>query len=407
MDLEKIILKKSIGLSLSKEELTYAFNGYLLKKITDKEMTLLLKAICKNDMSDRETIDLVDIYINSGEKLNLNEIKGIKVDKHSTGGIGDKTSLIIGPIIAALGLKFVKMSGRGLGYTGGTIDKLESIPGFNVSLTKEEIIKQVNDIGMVITSQTENLVPLDKKIYALRDVTNTTKSIPLIAASIMSKKIVTGTSNVVIDIKVGSGALIEDMANAKRLSSLMIEIAKKYNIKVITIISDMDTPLGDNVGNALEVIEAIEVLKGKKGKLRDLCVNLAASLISLGKNIDINQANKLVLEVLNNGSAYNKYLEFIEYQGGNVKNIKISDRVNLIKASKEGTITEINALEVGKLVLEMGAGRKTKESNIDYGVGIKFKKHIGDKVNIGDIIMELYLAHSNFLYDINKIITIK
>lgn len=407
MNIKDIILKKTMGLTLSREELNFAFNGYLLDKVSDYEMTLLLKAICQKDMSDREIFDLTDIYINSGKKLAIDKIPGLKVDKHSTGGVGDKTTLIIGSIVAVLGIKFVKMSGRGLGFTGGTIDELESIPGFKVSLTEEQIIKQVNDIGMVVTSQTEDLVPLDKKTYALRDVTDTVKSIPLIAVSIMSKKIVTGTSNIVIDIKVGNGAYIDNLEEARRLSDLMMKIGNYHKVKVKTVITDMNKPLGDNIGNSLEIIEAMEVLQGKEGYLRDVCIELASNMIVLGKNIDYQQAQKDVIEVLNNGQAYNKFLEFIKYQGGNIDKIEVSPIVKQIKSNQEGIIESISALEIGKLVVEMGAGRKKKEDTINYGVGIKLKKQVGDYVKVGETIMELYLKDENIVFDINKIIKIK
>lgn len=407
MNIKDIILKKTMGLTLSQEELNFAFNGYLLDKVSDYEMTLLLKAICQKDMSDREIFDLTDIYINSGKKLAIDKISGLKVDKHSTGGVGDKTTLIIGSIVAVLGIKFVKMSGRGLGFTGGTIDELESIPGFKVSLTEEQIIKQVNDIGMVVTSQTEDLVPLDKKTYALRDVTDTVKSIPLIAVSIMSKKVVTGTSNIVIDIKVGNGAYIDNLEEARRLSDLMMKIGNYHKVKVKTVITDMNKPLGDNIGNSLEIIEAMEVLQGKEGYLRDVCIELASNMIVLGKNIDYQQAQKDVIEVLNNGQAYNKFLEFIKYQGGNIDKIEVSPIVKQIKSNQEGIIESISALEIGKLVVEMGAGRKKKEDTINYGVGIKLKKQVGDYVKVGETIMELYLKDENIVFDINKIIKIK
>lgn len=407
MNIKEIIYKKEQGLSLSKEELAFAFNGYLFDKINDDEMTLLLKAICQKDMNDEEVFNLVDIYVNSGQRLDLSNIEGIKVDKHSTGGVGDKTTLIIGPIVAALGLKFIKMSGRGLGHTGGTIDKLESIPGINIALSEQQIIKQIQDVGMVITSQTSDLVPLDGKTYALRDVTGTVKSIPLIATSVMSKKIATGTSNIVIDIKLGNGAIMNNLEEATRLSDLIIKIGERYHLKVKTIITDMNQPLGDNIGNSLEVIEAMETLQGKPGYLRDLCIELAANMVSMGKNITLEQAKKEVIQVLDNHQAYQKFVDFVQYQGGNLASVRVSDIVKEVKSPSEGIIDNLSALEMGKLAVRMGAGRKNKGDTIDYTVGIKLKKHVGDHVKVGETLMELYLASENIVFDINKIVIIK
>ena len=266
-----IINKKANNYELTKEELETIFLGYLNDEVKDYQMSAFLMAICINDMSDSEVFALTDIFIKSGDILDLSFIDGVKVDKHSTGGVGDKTTLIVAPLVASCGVPVIKMSGRGLGYTGGTIDKLESIPGFRTALSLEEIKKQASDIGIVVTSQTKDLAPLDKKVYALRDVTATTNSIPLIASSIMSKKIAGGADKIVIDIKVGDGALIKDVEEAKRLESLLIKIGSYYQKEVRTVISNMDRPLGNNVGNRLEVLEAIDVLKGNsKGELLDL-----------------------------------------------------------------------------------------------------------------------------------------
>lgn len=272
--IKEIIEKKKNKEELTKEELEVMFNGYLNDEVKDYQMSALLMAICLNDMTDKETVMLTDIFLNSGERLDLSFMDGVKVDKHSTGGVGDKTTLIIGPIVASCNVPFIKMSGRGLGFTGGTIDKLESIKGFKVDLSEEEIENQAKAINIVVTSQTKDLTPLDKKVYALRDATSTTESIPLIASSIMSKKIAGGADKIVIDIKVGEGALLKDREEAKRLGKLLIEIGKSYNREVVTIYSDMNTPLGKAIGNKLEVIEAIKVLKGlEKGSLYDEVCN--------------------------------------------------------------------------------------------------------------------------------------
>ena len=288
-----IINKKANKYELTKEELETIFIGYLKDEVKDYQMSAFLMAICINDMSDSEVFALTDIFIKSGDVLDLSFIDGIKVDKHSTGGVGDKTTLIVAPLVASCNVSVIKMSGRGLGYTGGTIDKLESIPGFNVNLTEEEIKKQASDIGIVITSQTRDLTPLDKKVYALRDVTATTNSIPLIASSIMSKKIAGGADKIVIDIKVGNGALIKTEEEAKRLESLLIKIGSYYQKEVKTVISDMNRPLGHNIGNRLEVLEALDVLENKeKGKLYDLSIELASKMVSLGKEISESDARK-------------------------------------------------------------------------------------------------------------------
>lgn len=361
-------------------------------------------AICLNDMTDKETVMLTDIFLNSGERLDLSFIDGVKVDKHSTGGVGDKTTLIIGPIVASCNVPFIKMSGRGLGFTGGTIDKLESIKGFKVDLSEEEIENQAKAINIVVTSQTKDLTPLDKKVYALRDATSTTESIPLIASSIMSKKIAGGADKIVIDIKVGEGALLKDREEAKRLGKLLIEIGKSYNRKVVTIYSDMNTPLGKAIGNKLEVIEAIKVLKGlEKGPLYDECVILASNLISLAKNISLTDAKSEVMDSIDSLKAYQKFCDLVTYQHGNIDNLKIEDEEIIIRANKEGTIRKIHALEVAKLSYNLGAGRNSKEEEIDYDAGVYLEKEIGDKVKPGDVLMRLYTKKKLDTVDINKI----
>ena len=391
MNTVDIINKKRVNEKLNKEELDYVFNGYLNGMVKDYQMSSLLMAICINGMSDEEVFDLVDIFIKSGDVLDLSMIPGIKVDKHSTGGVGDKVSLIIGPIVASCGVYVPKMSGRGLGHTGGTIDKLESIPGFNVNLTEEEFINEVKTIGLAITGQTKNLCPLDKVIYALRDVTGTVSSIPLIATSIMSKKIAGGADKILLDVKVGEGALMKEMDEAKALASLMEKIGKFYNKEVVCEITDMNTPLGDNIGNALEVVEAVDILRGKESKLRDLCIDVSSKMISMSKGISEEEAKKEVMESLKSGRAYSKFLEFVKYQGGDIHGLKVSGKTIEVKSNKSGTLTKIRALNLGKLSVSLGAGRLSKEDAIDYSVGIVLNKHIGDTININDTLCTLYV----------------
>lgn len=402
-----IISKKANKYELTKEELETIFIGYLNGEVKDYQMSAFLMAICINDMSDSEIFALTDIFIKSGDVLDLSFIDAIKVDKHSTGGVGDKTTLIIAPLVASCNVPVIKMSGRGLGYTGGTIDKLESIPGFTVDLTEEEIKKQAVDIGLVITSQTKDLAPLDKKVYALRDVTATTNSIPLIASSIMSKKIAGGADKIVIDIKVGNGALIKTKEDAERLSSLLIKIGTYYQKEVRTIISDMNRPLGHNIGNKLEVMEALDVLKGNtKGKLLDLSLTLASKMVSLGKGISEDKAMVEVKENLQNGKALDKFLEFVKYQHGNIDNLEINAKVYNIKANKNGTLKDINALNIAKLSEYLGAGRKSKDDKIDYNAGIVIKKEIGDEIKEGDILASLYTNIDNLTFNLERIFEI-
>ena len=387
-----IINKKRLGKILSKQELEFFFNGYLNGEVTDYQMSALLMAICINNMTDKEIFDLTDIFIKSGEILDFSDIEGIKVDKHSTGGVGDKTTMIIAPIVASCGVPVVKMSGRGLGFTGGTIDKLESIPGFRTNLSLDEIKKQVKEIGMVVTSQTTNLAPMDKKIYALRDVTATVESIPLIATSIMSKKIASGADKILIDIKVGKGALLKTEKDANKLKEIMIRIGNYYNKEVRCLITNMDNPLGKCIGNSIEVIEAMDVLQGKeKGFLTDLCIELSSNMISMSKNISMEEALQQVKESLETGAAYQKFLEFVKHQNGDIEKIKVSDNVLEVKAKNGGVIKSIDALEIGRYSVSLGAGRCTKEDIINPTVGIKLEKLIGQSVEKDEILCKLYI----------------
>jgi len=408
MNLIDVIDKKRNNEELTKEELQFAFDGFLKKEVKDYQMASLLMAICINGLSDQEVFDLTDIFINSGEVLDLSEIEGIKVDKHSTGGVGDKTTLIVAPIVSSLGIIVPKMSGRGLGVTGGTIDKLESIPGFKVEVSKENIIKELKDIGMIICSQTESLVPLDKEVYSLRDVTGTVKSIPLIAVSIMSKKIASGADKILIDIKYGDGALIKDEKQAKELRDLMIRIGNVYNKEVRCLISDMNVPLGMCVGNALEVAEAVELLDGRiRNNLYDLCVDIASNMVSMGKEISIIDARDEVIEAINSKKALEKFYKFVTYQGGRLDDMKISENKMEIKSTKKGLITNINALIVSKVSNSLGSGRITKEDTIDHGVGVFLNKQIGDTVNIGDTLCTLYYNKVDNNFNITEAFTIE
>ena len=405
----EIINKKRLGQELSYEELDAIFTGYLNKTVPDYQMSSLLMAICINGMTDNEIFALTKIFIDSGDILDFSDIPGVKVDKHSTGGIGDKTTLVIAPIVASLGIPVIKMSGRGLGYTGGTIDKLESIPGYRVDLNNQEIFEQVKSINLVITGQTSSLVPMDKVIYALRDVTATVSSIPLIASSIMSKKIAGGADKILIDIKVGNGALLQTMEEAEKLSELMIKIGKEYKREVRTIISDMNTPLGRCIGNSLEVLEAIDVLNGKEkdNNFVNLCYDLATEMVSMGLSISKEEAHSKVKKSVEEGLAYQKFLELVKWQKGNVEDLKVSSQTYDLHSSVKGIVKEINALELGKLSLSLGAGKENINDKIDYTVGIELKKLVGDVVEKGDILATLYVKNDISDVSIERIFTIE
>ncbi len=390
MGVLEIIEKKRVGLELSKSELKEVFMGYNDGTVEDYQMSSLLMAITINGMTFEETLNLTDLIIASGSTMDTNKVKGVMVDKHSTGGIGDKTSLILGPVMASLGLKMGKLSGRGLGITGGTIDKLESIPGFKVHLSKDEFIECLNKVGFTECEQTEEFTPLDKKIYNLRSVTGTVSSIPLIASSIMSKKLVVGADYILIDLKVGSGALIKTKSEAVELANTMIDIGKAYNKLVIPILTNMSRPLGDNVGNALEVLEAMDVLKGKTGVLRDLVVELGSVLYSRVENINLDRATKEVKRVLDDGSAYKKFMDFVRVQGGNIDKIELAKKMVPVKSKSDGILKDISASDIGELALELGGGRMKKGDAIDYGVGVVINKHIGGHIREGDILCYLY-----------------
>ncbi len=392
MTIIDIITKKRLNEELTRDEIKFFVNGYLDGSIKDYQMSSLLMAIVINGMSDRETIDLTDIMLHSGDVIDLSKIDGIIVDKHSTGGVGDKVTLVLGPLLASLGIKIAKMSGRGLGHTGGTIDKLESIKGFNTKISIDEFIEQVNKINIALVGQTGNLVPADKKIYALRDVTGTVSSIPLIASSIMSKKIASGADIILIDVKVGSGALIKNLDDARKLSNLMVKIGKAYRKPTICIITNMDEPLGYAIGNALEVEEAINTLKGNgPSDLLEVVITLCSIIIGAVKKIPNEEAKNLLFKQLNNGEAYKKFEELVKYQGGDIKSLKVSDKVFSIKSDKSGYISKIDAEALGEIAKLIGAGRNTLEDKIDYEVGLVLNKKVGDKVEKDEELLKVYL----------------
>jgi len=397
MRMYDVIEKKRDGKELSYDEMSFFIKNYCNEKIPDYQASALLMAIFLNGMSEREIADFTEIMANSGEVIDLSSIDGIKVDKHSTGGVGDKTTLILGPIVAACGVPVAKMSGRGLGHTGGTIDKLESIPGFRTALTKEEFIGNVNKIGISVAGQTGNLAPADKKLYALRDVTATVDSIPLIASSIMSKKIACGADRIVLDVKTGSGAFMKTLEKSEELARCMVEIGNNLGRKTVAIVTDMDIPLGNAIGNSLEVMEAIDTLKGNGPKdLEEVSLCLAAKMLELAGIGDKGYCEQRAREVLDNGQALDKLTEMIELQGGNPY---IIDNYDLFKKPKhvfeltsghDCYIKKIKTDMLGVSSMILGAGRETKESKIDYSAGIKLHKKTGMFVKKGDAIATFY-----------------
>ena len=395
MNILDIITRKKNNQSLSYDELFFAFNGYLNGSVPDYQMSALLMAIVINGMNMTETLALTDIFLKSGDELNLGEKIENLVDKHSTGGIGDTTTLIIGPMCASLGMKMAKMSGRGLGITGGTIDKLESIPGFNVNLSEEEFISQVENIGFAVVSQTKKLTPLDKVIYALRDVTGTAESIPLIASSIMSKKLALGSKNILIDVKVGKGALMKNINDANTLCKYLEEIGDAYNRNVRTIIGNMDAPLSYAIGNSLEVCEAMNVLNGKRCPLYDACVEIVANLYDMTFSSGLEEGYKQARYVLESKKALNKFYEFVHAQGGSLRGVSVAKNKIKITANETGEVEKIDALKVGELAATLGASKKSLDDKIDYTVGIMLNVKIGDHVNTGDTLYTIYTNEEN------------
>ncbi len=398
MNIIDIIAKKRDGKELSEEEIKYFIEEYTANRIEDYQAAALVMAIYINGMNYKETKELTMAMANSGDILDLSKLGKNVVDKHSTGGVGDKVTLILAPLIASFGIPVAKMSGRGLGFTGGTADKIEAIPGYNTSISEKEFIDNVKKIGISLITQTLNLAPADKKIYALRDTIACTESIPLIASSIMSKKIASGANKIVLDVTCGHGAFMKNLEQAEELSKTMIEIGKLANRETICIITDMNEPLGYAVGNSLEVIEAINFLNGDMPEdLKDVVIELGAYMIKLagkGDNIEDNK-NKL-LENIKNGKAYNKFVELVQNQGGDISYIEDVNKferapiIKEVRAEEEGYIKEINAETIGKISCALGAGRKTKSDKIDLTVGIVLHKKVGDYIKNGEVIATVY-----------------
>ncbi len=409
-----IIIKKRDGYALSKEEIDFIINGYVNKQIPDYQISALLMAIFFRGMSEEEQYNLTMTMLNSGEQIDLSKIKGVKVDKHSTGGVGDKTSLVVAPLASAFDVKMAKMSGRGLGHTGGTLDKLESIPGFRIELTSDEFFKQVNEIGLAIIGQSANITPADKLLYALRDVTGTVESVPLIASSIMSKKLASGADHIVLDVKVGKGAFMKNVEDASILAEAMVKIGKNSKRDTVATLTDMSQPLGECVGNSLEVIEAIETLKGNGPKdFTDLCVALTAEILMIAKVAnDETNAKQMVIEAIKDGRGLEQLRKMIIYQGGNPNVIDdyslfdVSDQIIELKYLEEqqGYVEEIDALKIGEAAMLLGAGRLTKEDKIDYSVGVVVKKKVGDKLEKGDVIAKIYTNGTNTEQAIAKVL---
>ena len=410
MNIIDIIAKKRDGRELEKEEINYFIKEYTENRIEDYQAAALIMAIYINGMTYREIKDLTIAMAESGDILNLSEIGENVVDKHSTGGVGDKVTIILAPLIASFGIPVAKMSGRGLGFTGGTADKIESIPGYNTEISEKEFIKNVKNIGISLITQSLNLAPADKKIYALRDTIACTESIPLIASSIMSKKIASGANKIVLDVTCGSGAFMKNLRDAKELSKTMIEIGKLANRETICVITNMNQPLGYAVGNSLEIIEAIKLLNGNMPKdLKDVVLELGAYMIKLaGKGEDINENKKRLLDNINNKKALNKFIELVQNQGGDIDYIKDiskfkkSEFIQEVIANNDGYVQNINAEEIGKISCELGAGRKTKNDKIDLNVGLILNKKIGDYVNKGEILATIYANNFKKAKDAEK-----
>ena len=398
MNILEIIEKKRDKKELTKEEIEFFINGYTNGEIADYQAAALVMAIFLNGMTKQETTNMTLSMANSGEILDLSKLNKTIVDKHSTGGVGDKVSICLLPLVASLGVPVAKMSGRGLGFTGGTVDKMQSIPGYKTEIDMNNFVKNVENIGISMISQTMNLAPADKKLYALRDSISCVESIPLIASSIMSKKIASGAEKIVLDVTVGKGAFMKNIEDAEKLANEMIEIGKLANRETVCVLTNMDEPLGYAVGNNLEVIEAIEFLKGKMPEdLKEVVLELGAYMIKLAGLGDNLEENKLkMLENTSNGKAFDKFVEMVKNQGGDISYIENTEKfskakfIEPIKAKKVGYIQEINAEEVGKIACSLGAGRIKKEDKIDYTVGVILNKKISEKVEKDEVIAYLY-----------------
>lgn len=414
MRMYDLIMKKRDGGVLTKEEIDYFIEGYTQGLIPDYQASALLMAIYFKKMSYDETLNLTLAMSESGDKLDLSGISGIKADKHSTGGVGDKTSLVLAPMIAACGVKMAKMSGRGLGHTGGTIDKLESFPGFSTALSEEAFISNVNNIGFAITGQTGNLAPADKKLYALRDVTATVDNISLIASSIMSKKLAAGAELIVLDVKSGSGAFMKNEKDALLLAEEMVKIGNGAGRNTIAVVSDMNQPLGHAVGNAIEVKEAIMTLKGEgPDDLYNLCICLGVNILMAAKRAaTAEEAQNMLEDAVKSGAALKKFAEFVEAQGSKQKYVydyenslpKCSEEVE-VKSSEQGFVSLIKSDEIGKASMILGGGRQTKDDKIDLSVGLEVYKKIGDYVNKGDVIAKIFSNNQKKTQEAERIIT--
>lgn len=398
MRMVDLIEKKRDGKELLESEINWLIDQYTKNEIPDYQMSAFLMATFFTDMTDREITALTLAMAHSGEVIDLSSIAGIKVDKHSTGGVGDTTTLILAPLVASVGVPVAKMSGRGLGYTGGTLDKLESIPGFKIELTEEKFIQLVNESQVAVIGQSGNLAPADKKLYALRDVTATVNSIPLIASSIMSKKIAAGADAIVLDVTTGDGAFMKNLADARRLAKTMVRIGALANRQTMAVISDMSQPLGEAIGNSLEVVEAIETLQGKgPADLLEMCYVLGSQMVVLAKKADTLAAARQLLEAaLTSGKALAKFKEMIRNQGGDETVVDHPTRLLTapyqipVRAKKAGIVTKLVANELGIAAMMLGAGRKTKEEAIDHAVGLKLHKKVGERVAIGETLLTIY-----------------
>ncbi len=402
----ELIIKKRNGFELTKEEFSTIINGFVSGDIPDYQVSAFLMAVYFEGMTNNETAILTDIMMRSGELIDLSEIKGIKVDKHSTGGVGDKTTLVLAPLVAAAGVPVAKMSGRGLGHTGGTLDKMESIKGLSVDMSRQEFIDNIKKHNIAVCGQNVNLVPADKKLYALRDVTGTVDNISLIASSIMSKKLACGADAIVIDIKVGHGAFMKTVEDAEVLANIMIGIGSEMNRKVIAVITSMSEPLGFAIGNALEVKEVIDTLKGNGPEdLKNLCLELGSHMLVLGEVAkNQSEAIEILKKLIESGEAYDKFKELVKAQGGDINVIDQKDLLpntqfsESYKSKSEGFISDLNALDIGLASVKLGAGRETKASVIDHGAGIVLKKKIGDYVKKDEVLAVLYSSNrSNFI----------
>ncbi|MDY5806210.1 MAG: pyrimidine-nucleoside phosphorylase [Lachnospira sp.] len=405
MRMYDIIMKKRNGFPLTKEEIYYFVDGFTNGTIPDYQASALLMAIYFQHMNYEETLNLTMAMADSGEHLDLSGISGIKADKHSTGGVGDKTTLVLAPMVAAVGVKTAKMSGRGLGHTGGTIDKLESFPGFSTTLSQEQFVKNVNDIGLAVTGQTGNITPADKKIYALRDVTGTVDNISLIASSIMSKKLAAGADVIVLDVKTGNGAFMKNIEDATELAKTLVDIGNGAGKKTYAVISEMNEPLGYAIGNSLEVIEAIDTLKGNGPRdLYNLCIELGSLMVAASdQNISLEQAKQILKKTIEDGSAYRKFKEFIESQGGNPSDvdnchdlIKVNQVLD-IKSFQSGYIAGIQTENIGNAVMMLGGGRQKKGDSIDHSVGVIIKKKVGEQVKEGESLATVYINNTDNL----------